>query len=152
MWEISDDTNREQNQVAYIPTHGKPDQKTPPICIIWHRLQTLFECSLLNSQKQYAPVQRHLCSPIQLISFQPLGKEIFWRKARVQGVGLKCKGEHVQGSGLALHLSMSVKVQNSERDRGLETWLIATFHLHKPRLTQQRVIQARAATPHLSRA
>lgn len=70
----------------------------------------------------------------------------------MQGVGLKCKGEHVQGPGLTLHLSTSVKVQNWERDRELETWLMATFHLHKPRLTQQRVIQARAATPHLSRA
>ena len=108
-------------------------------------LSAKFSKAICPSTK--APLFPHLAN-----QFPATGKRNIWRKARVQGVGLKCKGEHAQGPGLPLHLSTSVKAQNSEWGRGLETWLTATFHLHKPRLTQQRVIPARATTSHLSRA
>lgn len=62
---------------------------------------------------------------------------------------LKCKGECPQGMGV--HFLPEYVYQSTELNEmeSLETWFIATFHLYKPRLMQQRMMSAHAAKPPL---
>lgn len=52
----------------------------------------------------------------------------------MQGVGLKCKGEYLQGMGLTSHPSVSVQVRGAEWDAKLVARLTAAFRGVNPGL------------------
>ena len=97
---------------------GNPTEKTQ-ICIIWlgRRLP-------LNARSKFSEALRGTKAPLfshPANQFSATGKETRWQQARVQGVSIKCKGDHPGGPSWrprSLTEAMGVPETHSKADQG----------------------------------